>query len=108
MSEQLKLDPLYTIFEKHLYDFQASEENELELIDKIVNDYLKFLAENKVTVPRKWQASIVEELRDQVRQMLVKKAYGALSVTEFVLGERRKKDFAGRRKRARKRYSGLY
>ncbi len=99
-----KVNPLYTIFEKHLYDFEDNEESEHAFVDKIVNDYLKFLCSQHIAVPRRWQAHIVEELRDQVRKMMVKKMYGCLSVEEFVLGT---DDRAAKRKIAKKKYAKL-
>jgi hypothetical protein len=108
MSDELKLDPLYTIFEKHLYDFHDDEENSVEFINKIVNDYMTFLSMRKVTMPKRWQNMIVEELRDQVMKMMVKKMYGCLSIQEFVLNQKTQKDFAVKRKVIRKKYSKLY
>lgn len=102
---QLKLDALYTIFEKHLYDFDDNEESEQKFIDKIVNDYLRFLCENKVAVPGKFLMQIVEELRDQVQQMLVKKMYGALSIEDFVRNQPDRKD---KQKTARKKYAKMF
>lgn len=102
---QLKLDALYTIFEKHLYDFDDNEESEQKFIDKIVNDYLRFLCESNVAVPGKFLNQIVEELRDQVHQMLVKKMYGALSIDEFIRSQPDRKE---KRRNARKKYSKMF
>lgn len=107
-SEQnsgLKLQALYTIFEKHLYDFEDNAETEAALIDKIVGDYLNFLSTQQVVVPKKWRMQIIDELRHQVHQMLVKKMYGCLSVEEFLMGEG---DRADKRKKSRKKYSKLF
>ncbi len=85
----LKLDPLYVIFEQHLYDFNDDTDTESAFIDKVVADYLKFLQACGAVVPRKLVASISEELRDQVQRMLRKKIYGCANMSEFV--EREKK-----------------
>ncbi len=109
MPEELKLNPLYTIFEKHLYDFDEHSESENEFVDKIVNDYIKFLVSKNVAVPLKWKAQIAEELRDQVRQMIVKKMYGCLTIQEFILNQKKNnKELAEKRKRTKKQYRGLY
>lgn len=100
-----KLNALYTIFEKHLYDFDDTEESSVAFIDKIVNDYLRFLTSKNVVVPRRFRMHIVEELRDQVRKMLVKKTYGCLSLEEFITGQ---SDRADKRKASKKKYSGLW
>lgn len=108
MSEtgsDLKLSALYTIFEKHLYDFDDTEESQEAFIDKIVNDYMKFMMAQGVAMPRRWQMQIFEEVRDQVRKMLVKKMYGCLSIEEFVMGQG---DRSAKRKVSRKKYSKLF
>ncbi|MBI3556517.1 MAG: hypothetical protein HY074_09665 [Deltaproteobacteria bacterium] len=110
MSEQdpeanTKVNALYTIFEKHLYDFEDNEESEHAFVDKIVHDYLRHLVAKNIAVPRRWHAHIVEELRDQVRKMMVKKMYGCLSIEEFVMGQT---DRPARRKASKKKYSKLY
>lgn len=102
---ELKLNALYTIFEKHLYDFDDAEESEVKFIDKIVDDYIRYLNGRNVIMPRRWQAQIVDELRDQVRKMLVKKMYGCLSIQEFIANQG---DRAARRKTAKKKYSGMF
>lgn len=100
-----KVNALYTIFEKHLYDFEDTEESQATFIDKIVDDYKQFLIANNVAIPPRWETQITEELRDQVTKMLVKKMYGCLSIEEFVLGlpNRREKS-----KQVRKKYSKLF
>lgn len=101
----LKLDALFTILEKHLYDFDDNTENESEFVDKIVNDYLRFLTESNVVIPRKYHHQITDELRNQVRNMLVKKMYGCLSIEEFI---KQQPDAREKRKLARKKYSGIF
>ena len=101
----LKLDALFTILEKHLYDFDDDTENETEFVDKIVNDYIRFLTESNVVIPRKYRNQITEELRNQVRNMLVKKMYGCLSIEEYV---RKDPNAREKRKQARKKYSGIF
>ncbi|HRK02480.1 MAG TPA: hypothetical protein PLH57_07415 [Oligoflexia bacterium] len=97
MSES-KVDPLYIIFEKHLYDFHEEEENSKEFIDNIIKDYLNHLTSRNVAVPQQWHGVVVEELREQVRNMLVKKTYGCLSISEFIKKEVAKKDQAKTKK----------
>ena len=80
----IKLQALFTIFEKHLYDFDDDEESSDKFVDKIVFDYVQHLTGTGVLLPRRWKNQIVDELRDQVRKMLVKKMYGCLSIEEYL------------------------
>lgn len=105
-NEELKLDPLYTIFEKHLYDFDDNEENQKEFVDKIAKDYIQFLTTKKVAVPSKWQHLIMEELRDQIKKMMVKKMYGCLSVEEYVVSH--KTEIKSKKSTVRKKYNKLF
>ncbi|MGK5088846.1 hypothetical protein WDW86_14910 [Bdellovibrionota bacterium FG-2] len=83
MTKSVKIDPLYSIFEEHLYNFQDSDEDRKTFVGNVIKDYLKFLNKNKVTVPPTLLASVVEELSTQVRAMLVKKIYGYPTISEF-------------------------
>ena len=105
MSQELKLDPLYTILEKHLYDFNDDEESQQQFIDNIANDYIQYLVSRQVAVPAKWRGLIMEELRNQIRSMLVKKMYGCLSIKEFVTNQ---KDVSAKRKTVRKKFAKLF
>ena len=78
-----KLDALYTIFEKHLYNFENENDSEEALIANIVEDYLEFLVANKIAVPQRWCAQIADELKEQVRKMLLKKIYGCFSLDDY-------------------------
>ena len=105
MSQELKLDPLYTILEKHLYDFNDDEESQQQFIDNIAKDYIQYLISRQVAVPAKWNALIMDELRSQIRNMLVKKMYGCLSIQEFV---RNQKDQKTKGRTARKKFAKLF
>ncbi len=111
----VKVDPLYTIFEKNLYEFKEQDgKSSLEiqqlLISKIVGDYLKFLKQHMVAVPKRWEKHVIEELQDQVRKMLVKKTYGCLSVEDFIQKQNQKnqKQFKESKKKARKKFLKLF
>lgn len=109
----LKLDPLYTIFEKHLYEFDdegkaltLSDNHIDELITRIVEDYFQFLLSRKVTVPMRWRAQIEQELQEQVRQMLIKKLYGCLSIEEYKNQE--SADLRRKRRVVQRKYKKLF
>ena len=97
------LDPLYVIFEQHLFSFQDPETDRKSFITKVVTEYLSYLRRLNISVPRSLEQPIVEELSEQVNSMLVKKIYGCLSIEDF-----RKHSISSRdRKRARVRYGRL-
>lgn len=80
---QSSADPLYVIFEQHLYNFQDSDPDRKTFIENIVQDYLSYLRKMRITIPRSLEHSIVEELVTQVNTMLLKKIYGCSSIQEF-------------------------
>jgi hypothetical protein len=92
------VDPLYVIFEEHLYNFEDSDSDRKTFIVNVVHDYLTHLRKMNLTVPKSLEQPIVEELAEQVNTMLVKKIYGCLSIEEF---KRRAPKAAKRRSRAR-------
>lgn len=96
------LDPLYVIFEQHLFNFQDPDVDRKSLIHAIVQDYLGYLRKQNITVPKSLEQPIVEELSAQVNTMLVKKIYGCLSVQEFQL-----KSDTKIKRRAKSRYSSI-
>ncbi|MBC7691031.1 MAG: hypothetical protein H7222_04630 [Methylotenera sp.] len=99
---QPKTDPLYVIFEQHLFHFQESDSDRKTFILAIVSDYLSYLRKKNITVPRSLEQPIVEELATQVNVMLVKKIYGCLSIADY------QNNLPGSvKKRARTRYSKL-
>jgi hypothetical protein len=81
-----ELDPLYVIFEQHLFNFQDSDGDRKTFIGNIVNDYLTYLRKMNIVVPKSLESQIVEELAGQVNTMLVKKIYGCLSVDDYRKG----------------------
>ncbi|MGZ3695886.1 MAG: hypothetical protein ACXWQO_17475, partial [Bdellovibrionota bacterium] len=69
-----KWDPLFIIFEKHLYDFNY-ESRDL-FIAGVVSDYLAHLLKQKAMVPPAWKGHLEKTLFDEVSDMLVRKLYG--------------------------------
>lgn len=98
-----QLDPLYVIFEEHLYNFHDPEIDRKTFIGNVINDYLSHLRKLNISVPKSLEGPIVEELAQQVHTMLVKKIYGCLSISEFqekIPSATRKKSHARYRKLA--------
>lgn len=96
------VDPLFVIFEEHLYNFQDSDQDRKTLIYNIVQDYLSFLRRKQIAIPLALEGPIVEELGRQVNAMLVKKIYGCFDLHEF-----QKSLLPPVKKRARKQYKKL-
>ncbi len=95
-------DPLFVIFEQHLFNFQDSESDRRTFVSTIVQEYISYLRRNKVAIPKNLEASVAEELAQQVNTMLLKRIYGCLSIEEF-----RNKTPKIQKKRAKTRYSSL-
>jgi hypothetical protein len=77
------LDPLYVIFEQHLFNFQDSEIDRKTFIGNVVADYLTHLRKLEIVIPKALEYAVIEELNTQVNTMLVKKIYGCLSIGEY-------------------------
>src|SRR5277367_5387135 len=76
-------DPLYVIFEQHLFNFQDSEIDRKTFIGNVVQDYLSHLRKLEITIPKPLEQPVVDELCTQVNAMLVKKIYGCVSIVEY-------------------------
>ena len=77
------IDPLYVIFEQHLYNFQDSDTDRKTFIATIVIDYLNHLRRMNIIVPKSLEQPIMDELAEQVNSMLVKKIYGCFNIKEY-------------------------
>lgn len=78
-----QMDPLYTIFEQHLYNFQDSEQDRKTFIGNILKDYVTYLQKLSIVIPKSLEGAVLEELAEQVTTMLVKKTYGCLTMEDF-------------------------
>lgn len=99
-TQPAPLDPLYVIFEQHLYNFQDSDTDRKTFIVGVVQDYLSHLRRQEIAIPRALEGPIVEELASQVNTMLVKKIYGCLTIQDYALAVPSKA-----RRTARSRYT---
>lgn len=100
-----KWDPLFIIFEKHLYDFNY-ESREL-FLQTVVNDYISHLVRQKVVIPPAWKVHLEKTLAEEVSDMLVRKLYGCLTVEEFHVKADSDDNILTEKKEARKRYQKL-
>lgn len=101
-----KWDPLFIIFEKHLYDFNY-ESREL-FLKGVVDEYIAHLVKQKAVIPPAWRNHLEKSLHEEVSDMLVRKLYGCLTVEEFkAKAEEKKPELVAHRKEVRKRYQKL-
>ncbi len=77
------VDPLYVIFEQHLFNFADPDSDRKTFIAQVVSDYISYLRKNNIIVPKSLEQPIVEELGTQVNTMLVRKIYGCLTLNPF-------------------------
>lgn len=101
-QDQTGFNPLYVIFEQHLFNFQDSEVDRKTFIGNVVQDYLTHLRRLKITIPKPLEQSIVEELATMINTMLVKKMYGCLSINEY-----QQQVSVNQKRQAKQRYSKL-
>lgn len=103
-----KWDPLFIIFEKHLYDFNY-ESREL-FVKGVVDEYITHLVRQQVVIPPAWKSHLDKSIAEEVSDMLVRKLYGCLTVEEFhakVEVKETKEVLITEQKEARKRYQKL-
>ena len=106
-----KWDPLFIIFEKHLYDFNY-ESREL-FLKGVVDEYIAHLVRQKTVIPPAWRMHLEKTIGEEVSDMLVRKLYGCLTVEEFqsqtetVVEPAKKEEILTVKKEARKRYQKL-
>jgi hypothetical protein len=100
-----KWDPLFIIFEKHLYDFNY-ESREL-FVKGVVSDYLTHLLRQQVLVPPAWRQQLEKSLAEEVGDMLVRRLYGCLTVEELKEKTEDKVELVAAKREARKRYQKL-
>jgi hypothetical protein len=86
MMKAKGVDPLYVIFEKHLFAFQDPNSDRKTFVAGIVTEYMTFLQKQKIAIPRGLETVVREELATQVETMLIKKIYGCLNLTDYVSG----------------------
>ena len=100
--EKTNQDPLYTIFEQHLFNFQDPNADRETFILGIVKDYISQVRKLGLSIPAVMEEHIYEELCLQVSHMLVKKIYGCLTINEYTA-----KVPTEKKKQARTRYRKL-
>ena len=75
-------DPLYNIFEQHLYNALVENETTDDFLDRVVNAYMTALTADAM-IPQEHRPTVEVDLREEVLEMLRKKTYGHYNLTEF-------------------------
>ena len=75
-------DPLYEIFENHLYSSWFEDESNDQFIFRVVTDYMEHLQEIAF-IPITSSELVENDLREEVKLMLLKKTYGHFNLAEF-------------------------
>jgi len=75
-------DPLYTIFEKHLYNFIIEEQSSEDFVRAVVHDYLESIR-SQGTISVRTIEFLEQDLKEEVTEMLRKKTYGHYSLAQF-------------------------
>lgn len=83
MPHDRSIDPLYVIFEQHLFNFQDADLDRQTFVSNVLKDYFSYLRKANISIPKPLESSIMEELESQVQAMLVKKIYGCFSIQEY-------------------------
>ena len=96
------MDPLFVIFEQHLFNFQNSDGDRRAFVNGVIQDYIAYLSKNNIVIPQALRHFTLEELTNQIQTMLVKKIYGCLNIQKF-----RESLTPQVKKRARTRYTKL-
>ena len=100
-----KWDPLYIIFEKHLYDFNYESRD--AFIKGVVSEYSLHLVQQKVVVPVIWKMHFETSIAEEVSDMLVRRLYGCLTVKDFKEKEEVRTDYNEIKEETKKRYHKL-
>ena len=75
-------DPLFRIFEQHLYNSMVEDESTAEFLERVVGEYVRCLTQQG-TIPHEHRSVIENDLKDEVLEMLRKRTYGHFSLAEF-------------------------
>ena len=77
------LDPLYSIFEQHLFNALVEGESTDEFLVRVVTDYIGRLVANGTVIAHEHMGSIEADLHEEVLEMCRKKTYGHFNLAEY-------------------------
>ena len=80
---RLETDPLYSIFEQHLFNALVEDDCTEAFLVRVVEDYVGRLLASGTVIPAEVMPLIQQDLKDEVLEMLRKKTYGHFNLHEF-------------------------
>ncbi|HVK60849.1 MAG TPA: hypothetical protein VM432_04830 [Bdellovibrionales bacterium] len=76
-------DPLYLIFEQHLFNALVEEEATEAFLVRVVADYIDRLKCTGTIIPIQFEESLNTDLKEEVLEMLRKKTYGHFDLNAY-------------------------
>ncbi len=76
-----KLDPLYRLFETYL--LTRSYENADSFTTQLARDYIAYLDSTPAHIPLYMREAVLEDLKSEVHELLVKKMYGCINIADY-------------------------
>ena len=77
-----KLDPLFQLFEHHL--FNRSYDDSEAFAKEIAEDYMAYLDSTWAHLPFHTRTNVLKDLQTEAHEMLVKKMYGCVRPADYV------------------------
>lgn len=75
------LDPLFQLFEHHL--LTKSYEDSKAFTKEVAEEYLVYLDSTLAHIPLHLRQGIIEDLEQEAHEMLVKKMYGCVNLSDY-------------------------
>ena len=82
MRSEQEQDPLHEFLERHLYSSNSESEITSQLIQRVIQDYLLYLKAQDVHIPEPVKEIFIQDLKEELREMIIKKTFGALKVDQ--------------------------
>ena len=82
MRSEQEQDPLHEFLERHLYSSNSESEISSQLIHRVIQDYLLYLKAQDVHIPEPVKEIFIQDLKEELREMIIKKTFGALKVDQ--------------------------
>jgi hypothetical protein len=79
-TKQIVTDPLLEIVERHLFRAGSDEQPTHQMIEAVVVDYLLHLDGQGAHVPSPVRQIFVDDLKEEIREMVVKKTCGGVRI----------------------------
>jgi hypothetical protein len=73
-------DPLHEILERHLFRSSTEGENSSQMVSAVIADYMMFLNSQGVHIPGSMREALLEDLKEEIREITIKKTFGAVTI----------------------------